>query len=525
MDVSANGFFPSTVYYDSNNDHSCQAKCESVADDFNKAISNPTQTINDDFIDHLIENHGTLKKAIFYMIENGCLGTQNSLLILIKLIERGAPLNTLDSHGQSALCALIKCDEYSSATKQEVLKLLISKKANVNIISYLTKGGLTPLGLASRTGQLEILNLLIDAKANINTRIGEGDTALHVAYNEKITESLIKAKANVDIADHEGRIALHNAVHNHELVYRREVPNKNNQTTIQALLEAGASVDILNRQNKTPLQLIRYDHGGEHCPVIKLLINGYRRQLEREYPTERYVPPCITDTTGLNSLPLELILYILKHLSPKDLKSIACISKTNRTFAYIAMNELFPHLKKQKFDRLIKLALPAAAEEDARFLKIKEDNNLSISCLKQELELGYKVDTNFKLAPSIPAQSLLTILDEFTPDVKENDLEKALRISREEAEQNNIRQAYEQFVQQKAIYSSNTNRDGNAQIAHHGTTQASTPILSAGDDYEARDIAAALALSLENPNDQQKTADDSEDSIEIGVEEYSSESV
>ena len=186
--------------------------------------------------------------------------------------ERGSswvtPLHLAARDGHAAIAAaLIAASANVSATNREgfaplhlaaggehaaIVSLLIAAKANVNARSG---AGSRPLHFAVNRGNAAIVSLLIAATASVNVKSAAGETPLYSAvYNgySGIVADLIDAGADVKQTVYaDGNTPLHWAVFNGRNgvgVYRG-----GDVDIVAALLAAGATVNVKNSNDRTPL--------------------------------------------------------------------------------------------------------------------------------------------------------------------------------------------------------------------------------------------------------------------------------
>ncbi len=144
-------------------------------------------------------------------------------------------------------------------SKDDVVKALIQKGANVNINTYF---GWTPLMSAAEKGHLTTVQVLLNANSiNIDTKNHNGATALYIAAafgRDDIVKALIQKGANVNITDDDGWAPL---------MYAAE---KGHLTTVQALLNANSiNINARNKKGRAALYVAAY-HGKDD--VVKALI-------------------------------------------------------------------------------------------------------------------------------------------------------------------------------------------------------------------------------------------------------------
>ena len=103
----------------------------------------------------------------------------------------------------------------------------------------------SPLHNAAMTGKLEYVKILLNKKANVNVQNRRKRTALHMASrigHVGMVEQLLKDETiNVDLQDFKGRTALHVATYHKHL------------EIVVKLLKSGAKVDVEDKVTNTPL--------------------------------------------------------------------------------------------------------------------------------------------------------------------------------------------------------------------------------------------------------------------------------
>ncbi|XP_067141587.1 26S proteasome non-ATPase regulatory subunit 10-like [Centruroides vittatus] len=138
----------------------------------------------------------------------------------------------------------------------------------------------TPLIIASSVGREDIVLALIEKGADVNAVNQMGQCALHYAASKnkfEVAELLLRYNANINIGDHMGSTPLHRAASKgNSKIVRLFLSQKkldlqpqdcagntplhlgcedNQVESVLLLIEAGASLDIINKEKKTPLQL------------------------------------------------------------------------------------------------------------------------------------------------------------------------------------------------------------------------------------------------------------------------------
>jgi ankyrin repeat protein len=262
------------------------------------------------------------KNPIFYAIRNGDLNITRLLLtnkanvkdnpellhmavwkecreIIEDLLQYGADVNISDECGRTALhiTALWEDGKYFGYwcrknsdinVKGEIAKLLLSLGANVNAQS---KDGITTLHIAAKNGYVKVIEALMQYNADVNCRVNtdvlprpiaaqkaqpeladthsnfgtgidskdeDGRTPLHMAAQTghlQVVEILLKFSVSVDSQDECGRTALHLAC------------KEGHEQIVIALLEHGSDINIVSKNNETPLDFVRMPSG----PVADIL--------------------------------------------------------------------------------------------------------------------------------------------------------------------------------------------------------------------------------------------------------------
>lgn len=180
------------------------------------------------------------------------------------LLKAGADPNILNDYGVGAL------DLAASTNDVAMIKLLLAAGADPNTKRW---SGETPLMLSARAGGAEAIDLLIAAKANVNARERRGQTPLIWAAAAGQTEALKhliaggadpKATTPVVTIDYPGggwekRMSTTKKNMGGWAPIHFAVQSKN-QATVQALLDAGESVERRTEEGETPLILSLYHH-------------------------------------------------------------------------------------------------------------------------------------------------------------------------------------------------------------------------------------------------------------------------
>jgi len=179
------------------------------------------------------------------------------------LIEAGAKVEAKETMRQST--ALMWAAEQGHA---EVVKLLAANGADINASSTVEgakkrrgvvytqgedqhTGGVTPLILAARQGNLDAVKALADSGADLNKPSGDGSSAMVVAVQNghyDVARYLVEKGANVNLANEKGWSPLYLAVKHRNLETGTiPVPNQNQSTDFIKLLLDQPKIDVNTR--------------------------------------------------------------------------------------------------------------------------------------------------------------------------------------------------------------------------------------------------------------------------------------
>jgi len=189
-------------------------------------------------------------------------------------ILTGTPVNSLSGEGHSPLYFAVL------SGKRDVVDLLLDNGANPDAEGV---GQTSPLYAAAGQGDLQMVKDLIAAGANPAKERRGGDTPLSAAAesgNPEVVKLLLAKGANPNATlSNSANTALCNAC------------IKGNIASVQALLDAGAKVDVRGFSGRTPLHfaVVNGNYG-----VAKLLLEHGADADERD---DNYVPPLSTALT------------------------------------------------------------------------------------------------------------------------------------------------------------------------------------------------------------------------------------
>jgi len=115
---------------------------------------------------------------------------RDNVQIVLDLLGRGADVNALDRHGQTALMLA------AHAGHREVVEILIAHRANLNITA---KFGLSALMLAVVAEHAEVARLLVKAGADLSLRgTGAPGFADKTAYDLAVGCDMLELSAELN---------------------------------------------------------------------------------------------------------------------------------------------------------------------------------------------------------------------------------------------------------------------------------------------------------------------------------------
>lgn len=200
------------------------------------------------------------------------------------LLSHGANINARTERGFSIMHEVF---EYFKHTDTEVIKLLLKYGHKVNVADH--EYGTCLIHLAAKYGTEESIEALLSAGADPLQRDNTGGSMMHYAAqrrNKGFPEILLTLGLSIDDRDNKKNTPLHDAVVDPsfpvtELIQygaKVNVRNRSGQTPlfstlateeiIQKLINAGAEIDIKDKDGKTAFSLAAEKQIYERCKVL-----------------------------------------------------------------------------------------------------------------------------------------------------------------------------------------------------------------------------------------------------------------
>ncbi|KAJ8067219.1 hypothetical protein OCU04_004583 [Sclerotinia nivalis] len=191
---------------------------------------------------------------------------RGSVELVKLLLDKGADINIMNESSKTRLSAISAAALYGLT---EVVKYLAERKADVNLAG---SKGRTPIYFAARANHPEIIQILMDSKADIemdeNLNDGWGPLLAGFKFPE-VVRILLKNGADINRTCSGGKILFLASKYNHievvkvclqykldlEIKYHHaEAGAYEGDTALGALLEAGANINQRGHHNSSPLQ-------------------------------------------------------------------------------------------------------------------------------------------------------------------------------------------------------------------------------------------------------------------------------
>jgi len=162
-----------------------------------------------------------------------------------KLVAAGALLNARDSHGRTPLHVA------TFARQRDAVRALVKAGADLNLLEKDRYDGVTIASVADDEDTLRVL-LSLGASAKQVTSRYDGTALIAAAHlgHDGVVRQLIAAGAPLDHVNNLHWTAVIEAIVLGDGGARH-------QATLKALIDAGASLKLTDRQGQTPLQLAR----------------------------------------------------------------------------------------------------------------------------------------------------------------------------------------------------------------------------------------------------------------------------
>lgn len=162
-----------------------------------------------------------------------------------KLAASGAPLNARDSHGRTPLHVA------TFAARRDAIRALAKAGADLNLLENDRYDGVTIASVADDEETLRVL-LSLGASAKQVTSRYDGTALIAAAHlgHDGVVRQLIAAGAPLDHVNNLHWTAVIEAIVLGDGGARH-------QATLKALIDAGASLKLTDKQGQTPLQLAR----------------------------------------------------------------------------------------------------------------------------------------------------------------------------------------------------------------------------------------------------------------------------
>ncbi len=182
---------------------------------------------------------------------------QNDLGTVREMVKAGTNINAQDTRGRTALLAAVEGHHLESA------KVLLEAGAEVNIQDDKMD---SPLLLAGAEGTVDIMKLILQAKPDFTLHNRFGGTSLVPAAERghvEMVKLLVNTEIDIDDVNHLGWTALLEAI-----VLSNGGPS--HQQIVQILVDAGANVNIADKEGVTPLQHARQKGFQEIVKILEL---------------------------------------------------------------------------------------------------------------------------------------------------------------------------------------------------------------------------------------------------------------
>lgn len=199
-----------------------------------------------------------LADAAGYTAPQASARASDNLLILADRLRHGADIDHFDDRGLTALHYV--CANPSSPSAEDIVRLLISHGANVNI-ECLNRSAV-PLSIAIEAGFKDIVRVLFDAGASVHWVSADGQPLLHYSVrigDVQTSELLLGYGADIESCDRFRRSSLLHAVRYGQLAI------------VKMLVGRGVDVRRVDRDGLNPLTMAIRGHHNDIAEYLARL--------------------------------------------------------------------------------------------------------------------------------------------------------------------------------------------------------------------------------------------------------------
>ncbi|KAB0793720.1 hypothetical protein PPYR_13340 [Photinus pyralis] len=208
------------------------------------------------------------------------------LNVVVALLSRGAPVNSMDNEGNTALHHAVERGDV------DIISALLSKDADTTIRN---KEDETPLNIEIQRENVNVVELLLNGGASVNLADRNGNTPLHQAVQlgaDAIVAAILKKAPNTSLKNKDGQTPLDMAVLSGNLNVVKlllnagaspDIPNEygfnalhiaawqGTDAIVAAILEKNPNTSLKHKADQTPLDVAVMR---QHLNVVKLLLNA-----------------------------------------------------------------------------------------------------------------------------------------------------------------------------------------------------------------------------------------------------------
>lgn len=285
--------------------------CKSQAETDHQRICNAFAQRDIKTIEKFISKSQNLNQEIVYISDQDKNGENLKLTTLLELAwhnnlpdvisllrEKNVSIEETDTEGNTPLAQALSKKIHDTPT----LFLLIQEQ----IINKKNNKGYTPLHivLTQSGARLNVINLLVKQGADLELKDNAGNTPIHFASKNasgKILYNMLKSIQDedkiydlVNIQNEQGATALHLAI------VRYLYEKKEDMHSIALLLQSGAELEIPNKEDITPIQLVK------NC--LQTELEDQSTEHERAQKLYNFIEKCVEDDEFCNTYLEELAL-------------------------------------------------------------------------------------------------------------------------------------------------------------------------------------------------------------------------